>query len=111
MSDRYTEVITGNTLSCAISPGDGTIHDSRKGWGTYSSDGRSITWDNWQPPSPEEIATHNARIEWLKSPEAREYNLETERIIDDLFTRNGTSRAKVAKIISDVIDKAPPLSP
>lgn len=108
MNAPYTEIITDNTISCGITLGDGRFHDSRKGYGTFSPDGKSITWDSWRPPTQEEIDEVNARIAWLKSPEGREYMLETEKIIDNLFARHGTSREKMAKTLRDVIEKAPP---
>lgn len=105
----YTEIITAHTFSFGISTGDGRFHDSRKGWGTFSSDGKSITWDHWRPPTKEEIEAQRARIEWLKSPEGQECLQKTEREMDEFMARCGTSRAKVWETLSKVIRDAPPM--
>jgi hypothetical protein len=104
----YTEPLISSALFCAIIPGDGTIHDERKGWGTISPDGQTVTWNDWQPPTQEEIDARRARIEWLKTPEGIKYCQETEEMIDAFFVRNGTSRAKIAAGLAKIINDAPP---
>lgn len=108
--NKYTEILTGSSLSCSITTGDGRIHDHYKGWGTISPDGKSITWDTYRPPTPEEIEAARLERERIKALYADpKWVAETEAIIDKLYKKAGTTREKVAKTILDVIEKAPPL--
>lgn len=94
-------------------PGE-RVHVHMKGWLTVSKTGKSVLWDDYKPPTKREIDRENRwrakRNAYWKTPEGRAEWARHEQMIDDLFARNGTSRAKVAKIISDVIAKAPPLT-
>jgi hypothetical protein len=105
MNNRYVQPVESGYYT----PGD-VIHSALRGYGTVTPDGKGIEWHTWKPPTQEDIDKHKARIEWLKSPEGQEYCRETDRIIDDLLVRHGTSREKMGKTLLDVIQKAPPFS-
>lgn len=104
MNDRYTEIIQPHTFSCCIM--DGTwLHDSRKGYGTLSEDGKSVTWHEWRPPTPEEIAEHERMIARVRDPE---FIAKGNAMMDEFYAKFGTSREKISKTILDVIENAPP---
>lgn len=90
------------------------FHEERRGWGVVSKTGKTILWQDYKPPTKREREAENKcrakRAAWLKTPEGQEYIRKTDKILDDMFARNGTSREQIYKTIVDVIDKAPPVA-
>lgn len=97
----------------AAQPGT-EFHSERHGWGRVSKTGKSILWQDYKPLTKRQREAENRwlqkRIAWFKTPEGQAYTRKTDQIIDDLFSRRGTSRAEMSKIICDIIDKSPPSS-
>lgn len=97
--------------SSSFSPGT-EFHDSRRGWGTVSKTGKTVSWDTYCPLTKRQIEAENRRRakrnEWLKTPEGQAYIRRTDQLFDDMLAKHGTSREKMSNAIFDIIDKAPP---
>lgn len=91
-------------------PGD-EFHEERRGWGRVSKTGKSILWQTYKPLTKRQIEAENRRrakrIAWFKTPEGQAYIRKTDQFIDDMFARNGTSRAEICQTIRDVVEGAP----
>lgn len=89
------------------------IHEERRGWGVVSKTGKSILWQTYRPLTKRQREAENRRrakrAAWFKTPEGQEYCGETDKMIDDLFAKSGTTREKVSKGLLKVIQDAPPL--
>jgi hypothetical protein len=88
------------------------FHSHGRGWGTVSKTGKTILWNTYRPLTKRQREAENRRREkraaWFKTPEGQEYCRQTDKIIDDLFVRAGTTREKVSEELLKVIRDAPP---
>lgn len=91
-------------------PGE-EIHEARRGWGVVSKTGRTILWETYRPLTKRQREAENRRrakrAAWFKTPEGQEYCRQTDKMIDDLFVRFGTTRKRVSEELLKVIQDAP----
>lgn len=109
----HTEQIGAGTFSCGISTGDGRYHDERKGWGTFSSDGKSIMWDDWRPPTEAELKDREFDRWWRTTDLMQWVNTESVKWFNGWFdkqlAKQGSTRKSFSKCLLDVINSAPPM--